>query len=652
MTSDQRPDRVRAGWLAALVILALYGGLAVSVNFPKAAIDIQSDEATYLAMGYSLAYDWDLEYRKADVERFRAEWPNGPGGIFLKRGTDVTGISIMTGPPFISIDGPPDADTSRLYFGKSFAYPLFAAPFVRVFGTNGFLVLNALLLVAAFLAAYFFLSARSSVSVSLLLASAFIFASVMPVYFVWTTPELFNFSLAVIAYFLWLYKFVAPPASSFATSWLREPASDMMALAILGLLTFSKVTNALLVLPPVIWFLWQREWRRAIVASAIAGVVTVAFFGANVVSSGEWNYQGGPGGDRVTCSEGKYPFEHSQVTDALEVCKPRGREDALANEIFDSVFWSNLRANLGYFFVGRYGGLLAYFFPAVFAFVAFGMARGRRESWQWCVLGGVGLSILAFIISVPYTYLGGGGSVGNRYFTAVYGLCVFLIPPIRSTLAAALPWIVGGFFMGELILNPFQTSIRPFEPAKTGALRMFPVELTNTNDLPNMNERHRVGVAYGTDANPPRFQIYHYDDNAYLREADGVSFSVRGHSRAEMLIKADPFVNGYGEPLDVRPPQMLKMTLTAGRVPTTVAVALKGGERQEHHLQPDQQWTVFLSLPKPFPFNLIQDKPRAMPASLWVLSISSSDGFSPKTYDPASPDLRFIGVRVTPDLIR
>jgi hypothetical protein len=644
-------DRLRAGWLAALVILALYGGLAVSVNFPKAAIDIQSDEATYLAMGYSLAYDGDLEYRQHDLERFRAEWPNGPGGIFLKRGTDVSGLALSASPPFFTIEGRPDPDQSRLYFGKSFAYPLFAAPFVRVFGTNGFLVLNALLLAGAFLAAYFFLSARSPVSVSLLLASAFIFASVMPVYFVWTTPELFNFSLAVIAYFLWLYKHVAPTASRPGTARLRAPASDWVAMGLLGLLTFSKVTNALLVLPPVVWFLWQREWRRAIVAAAIAGAVAVSFFGANVVSSGEWNYQGGPGGDRVTCSDGKYPFETPTELKTWDLCSERGREEALANEIFDSLFWSNLRANLGYFFVGRYGGLVAYFFPAVFAFVTFALARGQRARWQWLVLGGVGLSIAAFIISVPYTYLGGGGSVGNRYFTAVYGLCVFLIPPIRSTAAAVLPWIVGGFFMGKLILNPFQTSIRNFEPAKTGALRMFPVELTNTNDLPYMNESHRVLVWYGSRI-PPGFQIYHYDDNAFLKEADGVSFSVRGRSRAEMLIKADPFVNKPDEPLDVRPPKMLRMTLTAGRVPTTVAVELKGGARQEHHLQPDQQWTVWLDLPKPFPFNLIQDAPRAMPASLWVLSISSSDGFSPRTYDPASPDVRFLGVRVTPDLLR
>jgi hypothetical protein len=641
-------DRLRAGWLAALVILALYGGLAVSVNFPKAAIDIQSDEATYLAMGYSLAYDWDLEYRKADLDRFFSEWKNGPGGIFLKRGTDVTGIALRATPPFVAFPGVPDPDSDRLYYGKSFAYPLFAAPFVRLFGTNGFLVLNALLLVAAFLAAYLFISARSGVVVGLLLASGFIFASVMPVYFVWTTPELFNFSLAVLAYFCWLYKHVAPTASSPRSAWLRGPVSDVVAGAVIGLLTFSKITNALLALPPVGWMLWRRQWRQAALTAAAAAIVTVSLFAANVVSSGEWNYQGG---DRRTCYN-TYPFQEPGWTlHAGPDCSARARSTGLFDEIFDpKVFWSNLRANLWYFVAGRYGGLVAYFFPAVFAVAAFVIAGRRRESWQWFVLGAVLASIGLFIITLPYTYLGGGGSVGNRYFTAVYGLCVFLLPPVRSVAAAALPWIVGAFFMAELTLNPFQTSIRPFEPAKTGALRMFPVELTNANDLPIMNEAHRVRVPYGSVDLGPKFQIYHFDDNAFLTEADGLSFSVRGRARAEMLIKADPFVND--NPLVIRPPTMLRLLLTAGRVPTKVAVQLKGGTRQEHMLQPDQQWTVFLSLPKPFPFNLIQDAPRAMPASLWVLSISSSDGFSPRTYDPASPDVRFLGVRVTPDLIR
>ena len=36
--------------------------------------------------------------------------------------------------------------------------------------------------------------------------------------------------------------------------------------------------------------------------------------------------------------------------------------------------------------------------------------------------------ILLFIIATPYTWFGGGGSVGNRYFIGAYGLVLFLFP--------------------------------------------------------------------------------------------------------------------------------------------------------------------------------------------------------------------------------
>ncbi len=42
-------------------------------------------------------------------------------------------------------------------YGKSFIYAAFAAPFVRLFGTNGFLVLHALLLALAAWCGYLFL---------------------------------------------------------------------------------------------------------------------------------------------------------------------------------------------------------------------------------------------------------------------------------------------------------------------------------------------------------------------------------------------------------------------------------------------------------------------------------------------------------------
>ena len=59
-------------------------------------------------------------------------------------------------------------------------YPLVATPFVWLFGTNGFLVLHALLLAIVIGAGYLFLAARSPPPVALLLATGFFLASVTP----------------------------------------------------------------------------------------------------------------------------------------------------------------------------------------------------------------------------------------------------------------------------------------------------------------------------------------------------------------------------------------------------------------------------------------------------------------------------------------
>ena len=72
-------------------------------------------------------------------------------------------------------------------------------------------MLNALLLSLVLLCGYLFLHARRGPWPSALLASAFVMASVVPVYFVQIMPEVFNFSLACLAYFCWLYKEVAAP---------------------------------------------------------------------------------------------------------------------------------------------------------------------------------------------------------------------------------------------------------------------------------------------------------------------------------------------------------------------------------------------------------------------------------------------------------
>ena len=246
---DVQPARASSmlpGILLTAVLLCVYGGVALTVDFPRAAIGIQSDEATYYMMGHSLAQDGDLTYRREDLVRVWREFPSGPTGVFLKKGRTIERFGLMLKPPFFWTATRADSDPNRYFFGKSFAYPLFAAPFVRLFGTNGFLVLNALLMAAAAFCGYQFLAARTRPAVAATLAGAFVMVSVVPVYFVWIAPELFNFTLGVVAYFCWLYKEVAAPEQAPPrVRWLFRPRSDIVAALVLGLATFSKVSNAL-----------------------------------------------------------------------------------------------------------------------------------------------------------------------------------------------------------------------------------------------------------------------------------------------------------------------------------------------------------------------------------------------------------------------
>ena len=182
----------------------------------------------------------------------------------------------------------------------------------------------------------------------------------------------------------------------------------------------------------------------------------------------------------------------------FEVGQWMGRDEAQTEVIFrESYFWTNFTNNLKWYFVGRYSGLVAYFFPAVFALALFLAGARRRPLWQWLVVGSAVAQILLFVITLPYTWFGGGGSVGNRYFMGFYGVFFFLLPPVTSMALAIVPWVVGGIFVAKLVLNPFTTSFYPGTYAESGPLRILPVELSNTNDLPINTEMSSRVIWFG-----------------------------------------------------------------------------------------------------------------------------------------------------------
>ncbi len=644
MSTDTAPRGDRTafapgpGLLLVAAIVAVYAGLALTVDFPKAALGIQSDEATYYMMGHSLAEDGDLTYRREDLVRVWREFPGGPSGLFLKKGRDILEAGTMMRPPFVWTRTQPDPDPSRYFYGKAFVYPLAAAPFVRVFGTNGFLVLHALLLALVVWCSYLFLHARANAAVSAVLAGAFVMASIVPVYFVWITPELFNFSLGLLAYFCWLYKEVeVPERAPLGTRWLFGAAGDIAAAVLLGILTFSKISNALLFAPILVWLIWRRRWGTFAAAGAAFAAAAGGLFLANMAISGEWNYQGGY---RRTFTF-EFPFQTEKST--FEVGTLMGRNESLTDVIFDPrVFWTNLAHNLGYYFVGRYAGIVAYFFPAIFAVLAFLRAPRQRPAWQYLVLAAGAAQLLFFIVNVPYTWLGGGGSVGNRYFMGAYGIYLFLLPPMRSAWIAVVPLVIGGLFTAQLVLNPFATSFHPADHAKHGLFRLLPVELTMVNDLPiNTEGPGKVLVWFGDNPgmNDPGFQIYFLDDNTF-READK-SFWVKGSSRAEFLIKwaeDNPATASYSS----RPLKQLLLTLTAGPVATEVTASVNG-RSQQVTLQPGDSQQIAFSLGQGFWYQAR--------AYVWVVSVSSSAGFVP-IFNGATQDTRFLGVRVKPVLVK
>ena len=106
----------------------------------------------------------------------------------------------------------------------------------------------------------------------------FLFASVTPVYFVWLTPELFNFTL-VFSRVLSLGLQAGCPAGGAGPRGSNGSCARRVRttrrLVLLGIATFSKPTHILLTLPIGATALFAREWRRLALMIVCFSVVVV-----------------------------------------------------------------------------------------------------------------------------------------------------------------------------------------------------------------------------------------------------------------------------------------------------------------------------------------------------------------------------------------
>jgi hypothetical protein len=604
MTRVSSRDAAVAGGILLIVCLAA----ALSVDVVKTGYGIKGDEATYVASGLSAAFDGDLTYQKRDLERFFGFYRAGPEGIFLKRGK-VLRLAVDGTPPFVHLVKRQDTHSDRLYFAKALLYGVVAAPFVRLLGLNGFLVLHVLLLFASGVCAYVFLAARSRPLPAFLFALAFIFASCVPVYTVFLAPEILNFSLVALAYFFWAYKEVAPDGGGF----LRSRGSDLLAAALLGAVTYSKPTHVFLIAPLVLWAWWRRRFVDGLAVGVLFAVVTAAFYGATALNTGEFNYQGG---DRKAFYN-TFPFDGSQP----DPWNARGVEMSTNDSDAENVltdFTNRFALNVEYFLIGRHFGFVPYFFPGVVAVLLWLASSERTRPWRVLTLLAVVASALTLIVFAPFTWSGGGGPPGNRYFMSVYAAMLYLTPPLTSALAPVLAWAGGALFTAKMLVNPFVAAKFPNQTTERGFARRLPVELTMANDLPIMLEGVRAHSWFSD------VLLYFLDEHAHNPEtvdAEGhQGVWIAGDGRADILVRCE-------WPID-----HLRVTARSP-VKTTFVISMGAGEVR-----------VPLEPEKPATFDVPASGVRDLRSYAYLLSARSTEGFTPHLLDPSNDDKRNLGV--------
>jgi hypothetical protein len=552
---SERVARLTLAVVSGLVLL-----LATLVDLELASDGrFWSDGATYHAMAGSLAFDRDLEFTAVDLARVKSAYPGGPQGVFLKRVRDASG-------------------SSRLVYAKAAVYPALAAPLVRLAGPDrGLLLLNALAFIVALWLGYGELCRRDAAPSAAAGTLALVALGVAPVYLLWETPEMLNLGLATAG----------------LVAFRRDRA--LVAAVLLGLVAYSKPTHLALALPLVLapFFGPAGGWASRILESARRGALVAAVlaagFGLGWLLTGELNYQGG---ERKTFYD-RYPFDPGVSFDSAGVWMTTdhvgplvaGRDehkqsDRVAPPRAPEELRRSFLLNLGYFWVGRFGGALPYF-PGFVAAALLFLLLGPRERDGWLALLAVAVGWLGTILLIPDNWYGGGGTLGNRYLLGFVSLGLLLLPRGRGLAAAVCAALVSAVLLLPVLLSPVRHSLRPGEHATQIPFRLLPAELTMLGDLSVFTDVWRKRRPFDG------YFLWFLDDGTFGQETsfDEEGFWLRGGERAEIVVQA------------TQAPARIRLKVTVGPAGDIVTARI-GSVRQRVVLPPLKSGEIVFETPR------------------------------------------------------
>lgn len=459
-----------------LVLLSLSAFLLIfplTVGKPGMPASLKADESAYYLMALSLAHDFDLQLEVRDVDRLFHEYPFSPTNNLI----------------LMSDDG-----WRTVYFGKPYVYSLFAAPFARLFGANGLVFCNMLMLVAMiWMGAHYLRRFNDSATAAAFAIGFFLLSAAVP-YVFWLQPELFNM-FAVAACLYWglprprrldsLEETASWGAAAFEGDTRRSLLLAAASGAVLSLSLYNKPMLAAVGLAPLCAYALRRRWKAIAAwgAGSVVALATVA--GLAVALTGHpTSYLGVTRQGVTVCEPGKLPIQPlapAAASPATPGEPPAAAPAAAPNSKTGNAWswlirnpgitWGELAENLGYFLWGRHTGMLLYLPFAALAVLLF-LFHNRHWATGWVLLASLFAVGLFFVVFIAWNWQGGGGFIGNRYFINVYPGFLFLVSRIRPRWTIALGSAWAGLCLGPLLATPFGAG-GP-EPTLQSHVRSFP----------------------------------------------------------------------------------------------------------------------------------------------------------------------------------
>jgi hypothetical protein len=394
----------------------LFALLAVCVVMlvPAAAHDFRDlkpfgDQTSHVYLALSVGYDSHTpNFDRRDAQRWSdLGWVAEPFVLFFQRYDDGWAAS------------------------KPYGFPVYLSAFVAALGpVHGIPIGNTLLLLGLLAGSLWLALRRLDSLTAALFVGAFYFGSYIYMYAYPVMTELFEAALVLAAYG-GVYAFRSTGRSGWA----------LFAVVAMAFGVVEKAAFLFLFLPLAGVMLWELRRRRLmLVAVVVAGLVTVGISAMPYLkySNGKsFTPYAGARYQLLPADGARPPWDGGVLNQDYQRTQTDGEtiaKHAVSGKVRDRF------ESLGYYFAGRYTGLLVTAPLALFLLIAVLARLPASNRWAVAALAGVLGYIAFYVVVFPTNYYGGGQSLGNRYFVQIAPavLVTALFAPLGSRIFRVL----------------------------------------------------------------------------------------------------------------------------------------------------------------------------------------------------------------------